>query len=476
MKLRFLLPFLLLIAASCGTQPDQTARHIAQLEEAVLPLYTIQGQQPRTVSLQARMDSLNVPGVSIAVIKDGEIAWARAYGMADREEDRPVSTETLFQAASISKPVAALAALDMTEEGLIGLDTDVNTYLQSWQLPGNGFTENEKVTLRRILNHTAGTTVWGFPGYNRRDTLPTTVQVLSGEGNTDAIEVFKEPGESWRYSGGGYTVMQLMLSDVAGKPFPQIMEERVLGPAGMDASTYRQPLPEAMHGNAASAYRSDGSKIDGNWHVYPEMAAAGLWTTPSDLARYVLEVQQSYAGREGTILDRETTVEMLTPGMNGHGLGPGISSDSLAFSHGGSNEGFRCIMIGYKDGSGGLVVMTNSDTGGRLMQEIVYTVSDLYGWPGYKPPEKILADLETDQLERLTGTYQLEGIGEATVSLTDGRLTAEVPAIGQSFILLPESPTQFFMESDMTPVEFLEEEGRVTGILVAGNTRGEKTD
>lgn len=300
--------------------------------------------------------------------------------------------------------------------------------------------------------------------------------MLSGEGNTDAIEVFKEPGESWRYSGGGYTVMQLMISDVAEKPFPQLLQERVLEPAGMHASTYRQPLPESMHGRAASAYRSDGSKIDGNWHVYPEMAAAGLWTTPSDLARYVLQVQQSYAGGEGTILSQSTTREMLTPGMNGQGLGPGISADSLAFSHGGSNEGFRCIMIGYKDGRGGLVVMTNGDNGGRLMQEIVYTVADLYSWPGYNPPEKVLAELDAAQLERLAGTYRMEGIGEATVSLTDGRLTAEVPAIGAPFTLLPESPTQFFMKSDMTPVEFLQEDGRVTGILVAGSTRGEKTN
>lgn len=164
MQFRHLLLCLLLLATACTPETSRTDPHIAQLEDAVLPLYTIQGQEPRTASLQARMDSLNVPGVSIAVIEDGEIAWARGYGMADREEDRPVTTETLFQAASISKPVAALAALDMTEDGLIELDRDVNAYLQSWQLQGNGFTENEKVTLRRILNHTAGTTVWGFPG------------------------------------------------------------------------------------------------------------------------------------------------------------------------------------------------------------------------------------------------------------------------------------------------------------------------
>lgn len=476
MTIRRLLFALILLITACGTESPGTEERIAQVENEVLPLYTIQGTEPETATLAQRMEDLGIPGASIAVIRGGEIAWARGYGMADREEERPVTPETLFQAASISKPVAALAALDMAEEGLMELDTDINAYLESWQLPGNGFTENEKVTLRRILNHTAGTTVWGFPGYNRRDTIPSTVEVLSGEGNTDAIEVYKEPGESWRYSGGGYTVMQLAMSEVAGRAFPEIMRERVLEPAGMSASTYRQPLPEELQGRAASAYRGDGSKIDGSWHVYPEMAAAGLWTTPSDLARYVLEVQRSYGGSGEAILSPETTREMLRPGMNGHGLGPMIASDTLSFSHGGSNAGFRSQVIGFMDGGDGVVIMTNSDRGGRLMQELVYTVSEVYGWPGYNPPVKVLASLSGEQLDRLAGTYELEGGDTASVSVSDSLLAMEVPSREERYELLPEGPLRFFIKEDMTPVEFITEEESVTEIVIAGNIRGRKTN
>ncbi len=353
--------------------PD-AAERIARIEASIVP------DGGEAVTLVDRMRQLDIPAVSVAVFEKGSISWAKAWGMADREEVRPAATNTLFQAASISKPVAAAAMLSLVEDGLLDLDADVNAYLTRWKVPENEFTATEKVTLRRIVNHTAGTTVWGFPGYARTEVLPPTIGVLDGEGNTDSVRVYKKPGESWQYSGGGYTVLQLVLEDVTGRPFPDLVRERVLEPSDMSSSGYLQPLPPARWADAATGYREDGRPVEGQWHVYPEMAAAGLWTTPSDLARFAMAVQNDLQGA-GTVLDSATVREMLTPGMENHGLGPMISADGLQFRHGGANEGFRCALIAFIDGRGGVAIMTNSDAGGTVLGEVRDAVAKEYGWP-----------------------------------------------------------------------------------------------
>ena len=461
-----------LLAAVTGCSTDMPVDgRIANIESAIIPALVIRGEPIPTSTLADRMEELNVPGVSVAVINNGEIEWAKGYGLADKVREIPVTTGTLFQAASISKPVAAMAALKFVEDGLLDLDQNVNEKLTGWQIPNNEFTTERKVTLRGLLNHTAGTTVWGFPGYERGGDIPSTVGVLDGEGNTDAIRVWKEPGESWRYSGGGYTVMQLMLSDVAGKPFPQLMAETVLEPLGMSGSTYEQPLPENRHAQAATAYAGDGTPIERDWHVYPEMAAAGLWTTPTDLAKYVLEVQRAYAG-EGLVLSQDMTRQMLQPGMNDHGLGPSISGDR--FGHGGSNAGFRCRLTAFIEGGRGAVVMTNSDNGSRIAREILITIFDEYGWEGFEPEEKVVITLEPAQYEALAGTYRLEEIEELVeITHADGKLMVVSPGSGEAQELLAESDTEFFLPEDGTPVRFIIEGGTVTGVVVAG-IRGEK--
>lgn len=251
------------------------------------------------MNLVDRMSFYNVPGVSIAVIDQGRIAWARGYGFADKAAKRPVTPETRFQAASISKSVAAAAALHFVEESRIDLDRNVNDYLKSWKVPDNDFTREQKVTLRRILSHSAGLTVHGFPGYEVGKPLPTLVQVLNGAkpANTEPIRVDTVPGTKWRYAGGGYVVMQQMLIDLLGKPFPEITQQTSLTGFGMTDSAYSQPLRDDWKPFAATAYRSDGKPVEGEYHTYPELAAAGLWTTPSDLARFAVGIQDSLAGK-----------------------------------------------------------------------------------------------------------------------------------------------------------------------------------
>ncbi len=308
------------------------------------------------------MEALRVPGVSIAVIHNGEIAWARGFGVTRLGGD-PVTPDTLFQAGSISKPVAAAGVLALVQSGKLGLDTDVNEYLTSWKVTANSFTEGAKITLRQLLTHTAGMTVHGFPGYASDADVPTLVQVLNGQvpANTPPIVVDIAPGKIWRYSGGGYVVAQQLLDDVTGMPFTRFMQETVLSPVGMTRSTYEQPLPEDRIAVAATPYRDTGRPVRGGAHTYPEMSAAGLWTTASDLARFAIAVQSSFAGRSNGFLSAAITRQMVTPGLGGWGLG--FHADRRWFAHGGADDGFQANLFAYNDGDG-VVVMTNSDNGG----------------------------------------------------------------------------------------------------------------
>jgi CubicO group peptidase (beta-lactamase class C family) len=331
----------------------------------------------RKTRLVERMKELHVPAVSVALIEDGRIAWAKAWGAAD--------PETVFQAASISKPVAAMAAMHMSQHGNFALDEDVNGKLKSWKVPESEFTKEKKVTLRGLLSHSAGMTVHGFPGYAVDAPLPALLQILNGTppANTRPIIADMEPGSKWRYSGGGYTVLQQLMMDRMGWEFPQIMDRMVLGRIGMKRSTYQQPLPEAWHANAASGHLRDGQPVKGRWHVYPEMAAAGLWTTPSDLARWAIELRNAYTGKSNKIIERNTAREMLTRQSGSWGLGVQLHKEgaALAFSHGGSNAGYRCGFLMFAESGNGVVVMTNGDQGGPIVEEWIRATRQEYGWP-----------------------------------------------------------------------------------------------
>lgn len=461
-----------LVAAGCGpaaepggpedeaaTPSAETVARIEAIEAALVPGIVIEGEEPVSGTLAERMEHHRVPGVSVAVIHEGAIDWARGWGIADIETGRGVTPDTLFQAASISKPIAAMAALSLVEEGLLELDVNVNDRLSSWTLPENEFTAMAPATLRRLVTHTAGMTVHGFPGYGLDESVPTVVGVLDGEGNTDPIRVDTEPGTIWRYSGGGYTVAQLLMSDAAGLPFPELMQERVLGPLGMTSSTYAQPLPAERHGIAAVGYRSGGDPVDGRWHTYPEMAAAGLWTTPTDLARYAMSVQAARRTGEHPVLSGETIDEMLTPGLNDHGLGPGISGNGTRFGHGGANEGYRCQLIAWIDAGKGVAIMTNSDSGSELSTEILFAVAREYGWEDLQPTTRSIAEIEPATYEVLVGTYRNEGTGEVVLELHEGRLMATLSWAGQSAELLPESDTVWFVRDSGMRVEVVLEDG-----------------
>jgi CubicO group peptidase (beta-lactamase class C family) len=284
----------------------------------------------------------------LAIIQGGRIVEARAYGVTDSGGGKTVDTTTLFQAGSISKSVSALGALHLVEQHKLDLDSDVNATLKTWKVPPNQFTSTKPVTLRELLSHTAGLTVHGFPGYAIDAPKPTLVQVLdsSGPANTAPIRVDAEPGSRWNYSGGGYTVMQQMMLDVTGKTFPEFMRETVLAPLGMVRSTFEQPPAPARAALTAAGHYPDGSEVKGRWHVYPEMAAAGLWTTPSDLARFAIEVQRAYAGRSSKVISQAMAKQMLTDQKDMDGLGVFLqgAAPGMRFNHNGRDEGFDAMM------------------------------------------------------------------------------------------------------------------------------------
>jgi len=462
----------LLLASVAPGVADSVAveERIHRVEQGLLRPVLIRGEPIRSISIAEGLKLHHVPGVSVAVINNGKLEWARGYGVLEAGGDKPVTQETLFQAASISKPVAAMAALAFVERGKLALDEDVNRRLVSWKVPENDFTREENVTLRRLLSHSAGLTVHGFPGYAADEPLPTLRAVLDGAkpANTKAILPDLLPGTSLRYSGGGYCVVQQLLMDITDKSFPLILQETVLGPLGMKHSSYEQPLPAAKCGSAAVAHNSTGEPLKGKWHIYPELAAAGLWTTPSDLARFAIELQKCRIGKSSRVLSTRMARQMLTPQVGDAGLGIflGGSGQTWRFSHGGANAGFRAMMVAYAETGWGAVVMANSDSGGDLNQAILFSIAKEYGWPDYRPKVRSVTAVDPKIYAAYAGQYQIRPDLPVTVTTEAGRLFVQAP--NQPKVQLhPETKTKFFVtEAEVEMTFFPDANGEVSEIMV----------
>jgi len=390
--------------------------------------------------IQAQMAQRQINGLSLAIIQDGKID-ARAYGVTSRG-GAPVTTATLFQAGSISKPVAAMGALRLVQQSVLSLGEDVNVKLKSWKVPQNEFMSTEKVTLRGLLSHTAGLTVHGFPGYDVTERMPSVVEVLDGKGNTEPVRVNVVPGSVARYSGGGYTVMQLLVTDVTGKPFHQYMSEAVLVPVGMTNSTYQQPLPADRAALTASGHYADRSAVSGRWHIYPEMAAAGLWTTATDLAKFAVEIQQSLIGKSNKVLSPAMTREQLTDVKHSdYGLGLALSGTGTArtFAHNGRDEGFDAMMLAFAETGQGLVVMINANDNSGMMNRIAAAVGRKYNWPprSSSTPAATKRMTSTIPLDMVSGRYELSNNNMLTLVASGASLFTDVNGLpDEEFIFM----------------------------------------
>ncbi len=380
--------FAIAVPVVAPAQSRDPASIMARIEAAQTP--NRQGWDGLT--LQELMQRFRVPGMSIAVIRDGKIHWAKGYGVADVETGQAVDTGTVFQAASISKPVFAMGVVKLAQDGRISLDADVNTYLKSWRVPTSELTRVQPVTLRSLLSHTSGATDgFGFPGYDPSAQRPTLVQILDGgpPSNVGPVKFGRPPYAGFQYSGGGLTLAQLAIEEFTARPFADFMRQTVLAPAGMTNSTYEQPIPATLATRAARAHNGAGRRMGSPWHVYPEQAAAGLWTTPSDLARFAIEVQRAIQGPKGAVLSQAFAREMIAPtGAGDYAVGLSIAKEGQGwyFSHGGSNWGYQCHVYAHVRKGYGVAIMTNGDAGGIVIREIEGRIAAAYDWDSLDKP------------------------------------------------------------------------------------------
>ena len=427
----------------------------------------IAGRAPARATIAERLAFHRVPGAAVAIVRGGELRWARGFGVLEAGSPDSIRPETLFQAASISKPVSALVALRLVQEGALELDRPVNESLRSWRIPENGFTRGHPVTLRQLLSHSGGLTNGAVGIYGPQERMPTLLEALNGTppSKVGAVEVDFVPGTRARYSGGGYSVVQQLVIDGTGEPFPQAARRLVLDPLGMRESGFHQPLPDSLTAAAATGHGGDGSPIPGRWWTLPEMAAGGLWSTASDLARLAIGLIAAWRGDDGAILAPELAREMMRDQIEGFGLGVMVEQvgGELRLMHTGSNDGYRAILVVYPERGDAIAVMTNGDRGDALRDEVVRAAARAYGWPGYEPATRRVTDVDTGVLSSLVGTYDYGGGYRTVITMENGRLWARL-GDGPTWELFPESESRFFSLGGATYTFARDPTGAVTGV------------
>ncbi len=436
-----------------GSTPAQSGDHDAKIklvENGLTAGTKFKGD--KAWSIEERMKHYGVPGLSLAVIQDNKVVWSKAYGVKDRVTKEPVTTDTLFQCASISKPVSAAAALRMVEQGLFDLHTDVNQYLKTWKLPENEFTKQQKVTLKHLVSHTGGLTVHGFLGYGEDLPVPTLVELLNGAdpANSAPIRVDKLPGQSYRYSGGGYCIMQQMMIDATGKPFPEIMADELLKPLGMSRCTFEQPLPSSRANEAATGYLQGGQVVSGKRHTYPEIAPAGLYASAKELARFFIEIQLACKGESELLLSQKMAQKMTAVGK-GLGIGVNDKAGEVYIGHGGWNEGFSSDSTFHRDRGYGVVVLTNGNQP-PLIDEVIASVARVYEWQNYGLPEFEKLETSKTEMAKVVGRYNHSG-SLVKISQQDGQLKM-TPNDGEAIAIHRVGENMFACETMDTLIRF----------------------
>jgi CubicO group peptidase (beta-lactamase class C family) len=448
-------------AAACAQLAGSRDDRARAVEEHLARYVVVKGLSDGTMTLESQMKALQVPSVSVAAIANGRIDWARAYGTS-AIGGVPATPATLFGAASISKPVTALGVLKLVEQGRIALDVDVNQYLRRWKIPDNDFTKDKKVTVRELLSHTSGIGTHNGDIYDPHDPMPTLLDLLDGRkpARTAPVRVEAVPGTKFAYSNGGYLVLYLLIEDVTGEPFAVFMKHNVLDPIGMKDSTFDAPLPARLAGRAATAYSSNQKPYPPSKFVEPNLAAGGLWSTSTDLAKFLIEVQKEYVGRSHKVLHQKTVQLMTVPGLGTWGLGfmVGGAPDNRYVSHEGSAI-FQDTMFAYLHG-GGFVVMTSGGDGGKLADQILRSAGAVYGFPDFKPIPRTVVSLPQGSLEKYVGTY-----GFVKVMIAGDGLVAEIPEGTTATPIYADSPEHFFVLDEPQELYFhIDAQDRVTGV------------
>ena len=410
-----ILTLMLTLLPACSVLATQ------QVTNNLLTAFVYQNEQAKTFSLSERMQHYKVPAVSIAVIDNGKIAWSQAFGVKESGATDKVSTETLFQAGSISKPMAAVLAMQQAQQGKLDLDKPINQQLTSWKLEGDGA---DKVKIADLLSHSADVAVHGFAGYSKDEKFPPLIDVLNGKGNSGKIQVNNFPNANWAYSGGGYTVLQQAIIDNSEQDFTTLAKQNIFKPLNMQHSSFSQQDIDKQFDNIALAH-VNGQEISSGWHRYPELAAAGLWSTPTDLATLMISIQASLAGEEDQLLSPKSALKIVSPIRDFVGQGVFLTLDgkNSYFSHSGVNQGFEAHFVAYNHLGKGAVVMTNGQGGDQLAQEVLRAVATVYQWPShYLDQRTSVQRLSSKQLTELVGNYRFDNGFNMRVSTRDARL------------------------------------------------------
>ena len=397
---------------ACDGPANDSGR--AAIETRIVPAITIAGDDYSSYDLEARLVAYDVPAASIAVVRNGRIAWAAAYG---GEAD----TGTLFQAASLSKAVAAAGILALARERGFDIDADLTGQLGGFDLTAVN-PDARPVSLRALLSHTAGATSHGFFGYAAGAPIPDTLQVVTGSepSNSPQVEIRFDPDNPWRYSGGGFEIAQLWAEQASGEDFAALMQRLVLDPVGMDASSFAVRLHDDQpESEIARGYGYDGEPVEGGWRIHPELAAAGLWTTPSDYARFLIALMAAADGETGRGIEPQIARLMTTAIANGYGLGIGTSlrMGERRLEHGGGNEGYRCTQFALPERGDAMVIMTNGNNAGNLLADITRTAELAYDWPHEPARTEARLELGEAELTAFTGDYAADGEEGAVLHL-----------------------------------------------------------
>ncbi len=450
------------------------------------------GTHVRRYSIEERMRRYGVPGVSITIIERGQIVVSEHYGVQRAQQNEPVTDSTLFQAASLSKLVTALATLRLVSQSVLSLDCDVNAYLSRWKLRANCEAWDGAVTLRRLLNHTAGVSVSYYPGYSPDQPIPTLEAVLNGvpPALTAPVVVFREPGSALYYSEGGVLVEQLALEEVCNQPLRELVDELVLQPLSIETSTFAQPLPAPLQASAAASHGLTGEGLQPPWRVYPEAAAAGLWTTSMDMARLLLSIRRAARGESSKVLSTTIANEMVTPtglGSVNHDFGLGLwvagESNTLRYGHAGVHVGFRHLCMLFHETGSGAVVLTNGARGNHLIDEVFATLAEAGQWPGevYRSCRKVPHPISMTALQNVCGEYQIVGRKPGalmslpgtcvSISQTDGGLVMRSTVMGDEYFMA-QTDTVFGSIDSWLGLRFeLGDHKRATGLVVTSRSK-----
>ncbi|SMG52442.1 CubicO group peptidase, beta-lactamase class C family [Marivirga sericea] len=403
---------------------DTTQQRIKKVENSLRPLVLNQGES--LWNLEKQMQKYNIAGLSIAVINNYEIDWAKGYGITGGKEILNVTEQTVFQAASMSKFVNAVAMMKLAEDKKVSLDGDVNNYLTSWKFPYDKNVDPNPITIRQLLSHTAGLSTHGFNGYKTTNRLPSIIQTLEGKNpaNSDEVKQIQQPNKNFKYSGGGTIISQLILLDNTNSTYEDFVDENIFRPSGMSNSFYSIEL-EKYPKNLALGHKGNGKTLKNNYNFYPESAAAGLWTTPTDLAKLIIDIQRGLKAEPSQILSCKSTEVLIKPTLDNSNSALGLFTQqedgALYLQHSGSNRGYRGKLFFGSDNGNGVVVMVNG-ANTIIIEEIIRSVASVYNWAGF---EKLVASsqliLDDNDLSKYIGTYSLEN-REINVTLKKGEL------------------------------------------------------